>query len=408
MRYLERVKRRWSFLVALLVTACGLVAEGQPPEDTGKPPDLGQGDAGPEADPGDPFVPISVLSLNLHCLKTEGTTYATNEERFTTIARLVKARDVFVILAQEVCSRPGESAEDMLRDALAKETGSPWSSASAFAHRAWEGTPDEADEHVAIFARGENALVGAGPYVHRTNGALARVAVHGYVNLLPRLPRTGGAGVEVFSVHFDHQDAAVRLAQTREIAALAMVESEEPSQAPQTSFDAIVGGDFNAQVGSESLAAMTEMGFVDASGSAGTTRIDHVFVHRTSRLSPLDHDVVLTGPAAVSDHPGVLARFALRQHGPEPVKVTRIVAKGSFGGALTVRGDRAPLSWDRGWPAFPRMGNTGPTDETVFVTTEIGPGPFEFKFLRDDAVWQDGPNASGAGEADNTITPTFP
>lgn len=159
-----------------------------------------------------------MLSQNLHCLKTEGTSFATSAERFAAIAKTVADERVDVVLAQEVCTSAPENARAMLEEACAKATGTPWTSAAAFAHRAWVGTPDEADESVAIFARG--ALASVRETAHRAQGSLRRVMISATVS-------TDATKLRVFSIHFDNATATARADQGREAASLALVETDD-------------------------------------------------------------------------------------------------------------------------------------------------------------------------------------
>ena len=100
----------------------------------------------------------------------------------------------------------------------------------------------------------------------------------------------------------------------------------------------------------------------------------------------------------------MIVRFA--GAAPTPVRLTRIVASGTFAAPISVRGDHAPFSWERGWPALPRTASGKPG--VVVVTSELPAGAFAYKFLRNDADWAAGANAAGAGQTDNTMTTTFP
>jgi endonuclease/exonuclease/phosphatase family metal-dependent hydrolase len=385
------------------------------------PPGTNVPDAGPEIPTDDGGPPsadaaspvdgqLGILSLNLHCLKVEGTAFATNEARFAAIASAVASQSVDVVLAQEVCVSATEDARAMLLAALAKATGTTWSSAIALAHRAWEGTADEADEHVAIFSRG--SLTGAHETVHRAQGSLRRVTLG--ATITSRLTSASGSAplpVRVYTVHLDHATPLARAAQAREAASAAMVESDEAQVAVDAGGGAValplvVAGDFNAQSATDTTQALVDFGFVETSGSATTTRIDHVFTHRSAPFAPASAAAMFEGAAAVSDHPGVLVRFAAAA--PKPVRLTRIVATGTFALPLSVRGDRAPLSWERGWPAFPRA-SSGPGPSSVaLVTSEMPGSAFAYKFLRQDTDWAAGGNTSGVGETDNTSAPSFP
>jgi endonuclease/exonuclease/phosphatase family metal-dependent hydrolase len=373
----------------------------QPGEDSGTTP---VDEGGVVTKP--PVGQLGVLSLNLHCLKTDGTAFTTNEARFDAIAAAVLAEGVDIILAQEVCVSATANARSLLLAALQKTTGATWSSAIAFAHRAWEGTADEADENVAVFSRG--ALSASRELVHRAQSTLRRVTL-GATIASPLKTATGEAlPVRVYTVHLDHTAVAARAAQAREVAGAAMVETDDeniPTDAGggAVALPLIVAGDFNAQTGADAPKALVDYGFVETSGSAQTTRIDHVFLHRSAPFAVASTKVLFTGGTAVSDHPGVLVRYA--GAAPKPVRLTRIVATGSFGAPISLRGDRAPLSWERGWPAFarPASGLQG----VAIVTSEISAGAFAYKFLQNDSDWANGGNVSGAGEKDNASAPTF-
>jgi hypothetical protein len=399
--------RRFAAL-AFVALACGgddPRAEGNGPPPVPTPPEdrdaASPGDATPAADAGAPT--FTVLALNLHCLKTTATAFATNAERFSAIANAARDFQVDAILAQEVCERPGESTRELLTSELERATEARWSSASAFAHRAWDDTPDEADEHVAIFARG--AIAAPRETVHRAQGNLRRVTLGATVEA-----KVGDSGtrlrVRVFTVHLDHRAAEARAAQAREVASAAMVEGDDEAlEVPDSgvSLPIVVGGDFNARDKSPALDAMRDYGFTEVSGSAGSTRIDHVFAHRSAPMEPIESSVILTGNDAVSDHPGILVRFGSRA--PTPVRLTRIRANVPTSTPLTVRGSAAPLDWELGWPAFPKIGATA---GVLLITSELPAGSFEYKVLRSDVDWQEGENAIGKGHEDNVVTPTFP
>ncbi|NOU29868.1 MAG: hypothetical protein HOO96_18340 [Polyangiaceae bacterium] len=362
-------------------------------------------DGGVEADvsPGLLGGKLTVLTLNLHCLKTEGTVFATNQDRFAAIASAVATEDVDVVLAQEVCSMPGADARTMLTDALGKATGTSWSSVAAFAHRAWEGTPDAADESVAIFSRG--ALSSPHETVHRVQGPLRRVTLGATVATRMSTPERASLSVRVYTVHLDYSTPVARGLQAREAAGAAVFEADAERVALDLGGGAValpvlVAGDFNATSADPAPQALRDFGFAETSGSASTQRIDHVFVHRSAPFTREASKVLFEGAAAVSDHPGVLVRYVAST--PVPVKLTRIVARGTFPAPLSVRGNRAPLSWDQGWPGFPSSAGV------ALVTSELPAGPFAYKFLRQDTDWALGADVGGSGEADNAASPAFP
>jgi endonuclease/exonuclease/phosphatase family metal-dependent hydrolase len=326
--------------------------------------DGGRVDGGPVD--GGPPVALRVLALNLHCLETSATPYPSNPARLEAVARFVAAEAVDVLALQEVCVSEAEDALALLTAALERETGIAWSASSAFAHLAWEGTAREARESLAVLAR--EPIVATHALEHRAQGALWRVT------LFATLAR----GVTVATVHLDHRDAIAREEQGRELAAAGLVHAD--------SLDVILAGDFNARA--PALAHVRALGYVDASATLRTDRIDHVYVHRGARFAPSRARMVLNTPSdRVSDHPGILVDLAERA--PEPVAVTRIVARVDvgFGSHLFLRGDQPPLSWERGWP----MTNVA-AREWRFVLTELT-APLAFKTLVDDARWQQGENS---------------
>lgn len=401
-------------LVALV--ACAVRDEATPQPVTsakdGGPATTGDGGAPtPDASPEDAALPIdapapsgalTILSLNLHCLKNDGTSFTTNPQRFEAIALAAARERVDAILAQEVCASASEDARALLVAALQKATGASWSSAAALAHQAWQGTADEAAESVAIFSR--LPLSSPRETAHRAQGTLRRVTLGATLTTGVTGPSGAPLAVLVHTVHLDHETATVREGQAREVASLALAEADEPAialtSAGGTSLPVVVGGDFNATYAAEAPQALAAFGFVESSGSDGGARIDHVFMHRSAPLAKESSKEVFTGKDAVSDHPGVIVRFVAAA--PAPVRLTRIVARGTFAAPLAVRGDRAPLSWGRGWPAYTTSAGQ------ALVTSELPASPFAYKFLREDRDWATGGNAAGAGETDNTSTPTFP
>ena len=329
--------------------------------------------------------PFSLLSLNLHCFKNDGTVFATNAERFAAIASLAASREVSVIAVQEACKRPGEEAIVALRAALEQSTGAVWSSSWTSAHVAWQGTPDEAEEGVGLLVRG--ALSDAIVIDHAVQGAFRRVAVS--ASLPPEL-----AGARVTSVHFEVFGEPTRAAQAREAAVAALVDTDP-------GFSAIVAGDFNDVEGSNTVSAFPSMGYLDATAGLDPTGIDHVMIHRATPLRPSSVERVFLGAEAVSDHPGILVRLT-----PAPgdvVSPTRVRALHDPGAGhhLALRGDQAPLSWGVGH-AMRRKAS----GEHALVCTELE-GSFAFKTLIDDATWQAGADVAGEAGKDNVTTPTF-
>lgn len=347
-------------------------------------------DALPTPDGGAPaptWAPYGLLSLNLHCLRLDGTPYTRHEDRFAAIAALVAREDVAVILAQEVCERPGLSARDALTTALATATSTGWSSHWVYAHEAWVGTPDAAREGLAVFARG--ALSAPRTARYHTQGSLVRVIVA--ATLPPAL-----GGLEVHSVHLDHAAPHVRAAQAAETVSYTLSLADP-------SLDVVVGGDLNAEVDSDTWRALVGGGFADVAAPLGG--IDHVLFHRGAAAEGRRPRHVLDGRSEprVSDHPGVLVEVAPRT--APAVRRTRWVARTTAaegGRALSVRGGTAPLSWMQGVWAWP----VGP-GQWRLVLTEVDGVPFEYKWLLDDLAWQAGTNEVGVGGTTHEDTPTF-
>jgi endonuclease/exonuclease/phosphatase family metal-dependent hydrolase len=355
---------------------------GAPPASTSSPGPHTAGDTGHSAAPDRP---LTLLSLNLHCLKQDGTPFATLEERLDAIATFAVGADVEALAVQEACVAGGVDALELLRARLSALDGVEWTSAWALAHVGWEGTPDEAQEGVGLLARGD--LLDVVEVVYVSPGQLRRVA------LAARLPR----GPVLVSTHLDYGDALQREDQARQTATWALALADAVAGSPG---EVIVAGDLNDVAGSATVLALPAMGFVDAARDLPAGRIDHVFVHRGASVRPLSAELVLTDPP-VSDHPGVLVRLAPTV--PEALVVTRLTAHVDvgFGHHLAVRGDSAPLSWGRGWWARPAA-----ADRWELVLTELD-GPFAFKTLVDDATWQAGPDVAGAAGAAVEVTPTF-
>lgn len=361
--------------------------------DTSGLDDVGGADAGPsDLDSPDTGAPdegwsLAVLGLNLHCLRLDGTTYATNEARFQAVAALAAAEDVAVILAQEVCERTGTSTRLLLTQALETATSTAWSSHWVYAHEAWSGTPDAAQEGLAVFVRG--ALESPTFVGYRRQGALQRVLVGA------RLPSNLG-GLHVYSVHLDHAQPGVRAAQSAETASYALTRADP-------SLDVLVAGDFNDVADSETYRMMASMGFVDLSASLAPGRIDHVWLHRGAGARAITQRLAFDGQSEprVSDHPGVLVSITEAQ--APMIQPTRFLTEGSWSGYLSVRGDTAPLSWERGWLAWPLGGG-----RWKLVLTQLEAATFEYKWLLNDVTFQEGENLPGRGGEDNVAAPEFP
>lgn len=337
---------------------------------------------------------LVIASLNLHCLKNEGTAFASSAARAVAVAKKLTALGVDVLVAQEVCARAGQAGESMqthLGAALRAETGTAWESRLVYVHDAWVGTADEAREHLGIFSR--LPLGEARPLVHRVQGALSRQA------LAVRVSPPGMPPIDVVDVHFDHADADVRTAQARDVAVRAVLDAPVDG-AGKATVSAIVLGDYNARVGASSHAALVSGGFAALGGAVGLTRIDHALLHRSAPYAEAGFSIQLEGSEAVSDHPMIVAVLAARQG--SPVAVTRVGAA-ARARSLTVRGNAAPLSWLSGWPLLATSGGN-----VEMASTEIAPGPFELKLLQDDTDWQTGANVQARGGEATRVTPSFP
>lgn len=335
---------------------------------------------------GGPAVPsVSLLSLNLHCLRLDGTVYATNTDRFAAIASLVANRDISAIALQEACQRPGENALDELRAAVEKATSTSWSSTWTFAHIAWEGTPNQADEGVALLVKG--SLSNPKELVHAVQGSLRRVATSA---MLP----TEWANLRLTSIHFEVFEESARTMQAREVAVASLVDTDP-------GFGAIVAGDFNDIEGSATHGAFPALGYLAANGGLDPAGIDHVMIHRATKWRPVKSEKVFLGMEAVSDHPGILVRF---DASPGDIVIpTRISTQYSpaVNQFLSLRGNIAPLTWELGFPL-----HRSQSGAQSFISTEMT-GNFEFKLLLNDQTWQMGPNATGKGEMDHTVVPSF-
>lgn len=385
-------------LIVLLFTACtsGDERSRDAGGDAGSH-DAGQVDAGSDEDAGGAadggadagsrdagaLPALRVLSLNLHCLDVDGTPYSTNAARLAAVAERMVTERVDAALLQEVCDDGTTDALALLESEIETRTSEEWSSVFALAHVAWEGTAMEADEGVAILARGP--LSDIETHAHVAQGALRRVTIEA----------TLSSGLRVASFHLDHEDAASRTRQARELAVMPLV-------GIAVSANALLGGDLNDREGTAAHAALLEAGFIDATAELRSTRIDHVFVHRGAGFGAVSAELIFTASGErVSDHPGVLV--SLDAVAPPAVSITEIVGRVDvgFGRHLTVRGDSEPLSWELGLPLVAIE-----ADDWRWATTELD-APFAYKLLRDDIDWQTGENLAGTPGESHTVTPAF-
>ena len=323
---------------------------------------------------------LGLLSLNLHCLRLDGTGYADNDARFAAIADAVSRGGADVLALQEVCVQGEVDALEELRAALIVATGDPWEGRYAFAHTAWEGTPDEAQEGVGLLSRRGLGSPTELPYVDP--GELRRVGLFATLD----------DGTTVATVHLDHGSGTSREAQARQTASQVLAAS--------AGLDVLVAGDLNGRAGGPAHGAFLSMGFLDLSGELSSGAIDFAFAHRGSRWSA-ERAELWFEEEPVSDHAGVFVSLVAGV--PEEVPRTRVVAHVDvgYGHTLSVRGDAEPLSWDRGWWAWPAAG-----ERWELVLTEIDT-PFAYKTLVDDVSWQTGEDMSGAVGVDNEVRPSF-
>ncbi len=370
----------------LLLAAC-TCQQGGPPDSAGADSPLGDSageTGGIVEETGEPDGSFGLLSLNLHCLRLDGTRYASNAARFEAVAAAVAAEEIRVIALQELCISAEESAPAMLEQALEASTGQGWSVVTAFAHSAWEGTEDEAEEHVGLAVQGP--LEQPRELVFHVQEGLRRVGVQG-------LWDPGDGPVAISSVHLDHQHEDARLAQARQSAIEALVTEAGAS--------AVVAGDFNARPGEPAPEAMVSMGFEDAGAALDDDRIDFVWLHAGAALALEGCERIFTGEPypEVSDHPGMLA--TVRPAAAPALSLTTIrTSYSSEERFLALRGDQEPLSWDRGWPAS-RAG-----EGWTAAFSELS-GAFEYKWLLEDLAWQQGENLAGQAGEDNQGEVTF-
>ncbi len=323
---------------------------------------------------------LGLLSLNLHCLRLDGTDFVDHDARFAAIADAVAAGGVDVLALQEVCVQGEVDALEELRAALVLATGDPWEGAFAYAHTAWEGTPDEAEEGVGLLSR--RGLGSPTELAYRDPGELRRVGLFATLD----------DGTTVATVHLDYGSDTAREEQARQTASQVLAAS--------SGLDVLVAGDLNGRAGGPAHGSFAPMGYRDLSESLSTSRIDHAFAHRGSRWSA-ERAELWFEDVPVSDHPGVYVALVAGE--PEAVELTRVVAHidVGFGHGLSVRGDAEPLSWERGWWAWPAAG-----DRWELVLTEVD-AAFAYKTLVDDTSWQVGDDAEGEVGVDNEVSPSF-
>lgn len=345
------------------------------------------------ADSAEPADAVTILTLNLHCFKVDGTSFASNEARFAAIADTVAAEGVVAIAVQEACENAAEGvAISRLAGMLEAATGARWGTAWTPTHTAWEGTDDEAQEGVGLLVLGADPDDVA-PLIYSTQGALERRALAGTFT-----PGEGSA-LRLYSVHLDYEAPDVRRAQARQTAMHALVNADDD-------WGVFVAGDFNAVADDNTAQDFELTGFtrLSAASDAGGTEIDHVFAPGPANVEVVESRVLFDGTSGpiVSDHPGVLVR--VRRGEPRAAVATRFVATydAGLGHGMALRGDTSPLGWDVGWPAA----NTASTGwECRFLSWPTG--TVSYKWLVDDIAWEAGEDHTLDAGATGEVAPTF-
>jgi endonuclease/exonuclease/phosphatase family metal-dependent hydrolase len=375
----------WSLPLLCALFGCQPAGWTQP----GAKDDGGAVDAQPPADAAG-AVEVSVMALNLHCLKLDGTPYASNPARMAAVADAVAAEGIAALALQEVCKNPREDGMALLVAELQRATGTAWTGKWIKVHDAWVGTPDQAEEGIAVLARG--ATTNPQEIVYSAQSGLLRKSLG--------MTLSGLDDLRLFTVHLEVSDALARATQARETASFA-VTTADPS------LDVVVAGDFNDVEGSAAHGAMTTYDFADFSAGQATTRIDHVFVHRGAAWELVANQLILDGNkgARVTDHPGGVVAKLRKRIAPSAVRTRFVVSQDvGFGNQLYLRGSSAPLSWAWGWKA---VNVTPPLLWKLVLTGYSQSAAFEYKWLRNDRDWQLGGNESGVGGRDNPAQPRF-
>lgn len=364
--------RPWPLALLIGCKAAALPDSQAPPPDDSPV----RGDS-PADSPEDSDAPatLSLLTLNLHCFKLDGTGFSTNEERFAAIAAAVAAEGVQALAVQEACESEAEGvAMERLVRALDAATGAAWSGAWTPTHTAWAGTADEAQEGVGLlFSGSEPADVRTLDYA--VQGALARRMLSAVYT------EPSGETLRLATIHLEFEDAGRRRSQARQSAIAALLDAEP-------GWRGLLAGDFNAPAADPALQDLLGAGFSRLSaGSDDGANIDHVFAPSAANFGVQESRLMFTGAAepVVSDHPGVLLSLSFGP--PDDALATRFVATDDvgLGHFLALRGDTAPLDWELGWPAV----NTESSRwEAVFLGWDSG--SIAYKWLLDDSGWETG------------------
>ena len=338
----------------------------------------------------DPAIEVSVMALNLHCLKLDGTPFSGNTARMAAVADAVAAEGIGALALQEVCKNTREDGMALLSAELRRATGTEWTGKWIKVHDAWVGTPDQAEEGIAVLARG--ATTNPQELVYSAQAGLLRKSLG--------MTLSGLHDLRLFTVHLEVSDALARTRQAKETAPFAVTMADP-------NLDLVVAGDFNDVEGSAVHNAMLAYDFADYSAGQSATRIDHVFVHRGAAWELRSNQLILDGTKypRVTDHPGGVVAKLRKRTAPSVVR-TRFLVSQDVGAMnqLYLRGGSTPLSWVAGWKAV----NVTPPLEWKLVLTGYAPSvAFEYKWLRNDQDWQLGANEAGVGGRDNPAQPRF-
>lgn len=357
----------------------GLLRDSAEGDDTGTDP--GSGDD------------VTVLTLNLHCFKLDGTSFASNDERFAAIAAAVADEGVVAIAAQEACENDAEGvAMTRLAAALEAATGATWGTAWTPTHVAWSGTSDEAQEGIGLLVAGADPA-DVVTLDYSVQGALARRLLAG------TFTTASGDTLRLYSTHLDYETPDIRRAQARQTAMHALVNAD-------AAWGVLIAGDFNALATDDALVDLADAGLTRLSvGSDGDgSQIDHVLAPTPAGFEVVESRLLFTGAAepVVSDHPGVLVH--LRRGAPTASVATRFVAThdAGLGHYLALRGDTPPLGWDLGWPAA----NTA-SDRWEALFLGWPGGTTHYKWLYDDGQWEGGDDHALDAGTTGEVAPTF-
>lgn len=331
---------------------------------------------------------ITLLTLNLHCFKLDGSAYSSNDARFAAIAALVATEGVEAIAVQEACENASEGvAMTRLASALQAATGDPWPHTWTPTHLAWTGTPDEAQEGVGLLSR-NSEITDVLVEDYAVQGAQFRRSLSGM------LQSQNGLSLRLYTLHLEYGDTYSRQAQARQSAMHALVHGADT---------AVLAGDFNATANDAPLQDLEQVGFTRLSAEADPdhTEIDHFLAPLTAGFEVQRSRLVFDHPEdAVSDHPGVL--LSIKQGSPPVIPATHFIAHGDVGeNYLSLRGDTSPLSWELGWPATQTANDRW---EVLFLG---GSGSWAYKWLLNDTTWETGDNHTLNAGSTSEVTPAF-